>query len=1012
MAEQNTLPEISPLSNTLFFTSIKNLSFDYTLPLKSSLNRFCREQRGEASKNLFEYICYKLVQKQITTKGINEQIAIISEKFLSTKECIANLSKLNSSQKKFILIPIYHSVTHKWNAIIFVHLERQILQYFKKTSTEPIVAKIISSNINSEEDDYLLNTTMDKIENAFNFTSPEDIQFEVDSINICDQPNTSVFLLNFIEGLINQENDTDKIMNYIMKLYDESSNTNSIGSNNYFVSFNKENEMFQNLIENYINEIKIYAKVNGLIKDDKNNDEKNSGDKNAGEKKIEEAKNDETKNEDINNKEKKDEDINQKNVFDLINFQPEEEDEMESEEEAFKIVAKDNEMSLKQMEEQELFFSNNMNPPFNVNMEEINNLPPKTILGLIQEVENESDEDTEQKNEINNNSLIKKNEVESNTEEEEDNNNELKISIDNQEKKDMKEKQENKKDKEDLDKKDIQEDKENKIIEEEKNNKDNKENKEDKINIDNSNNDKKENEINSKKITTEDIKEKEEEKEKEKDNINIKKEVKKEITNIENIENIENKKGKVNKINKNIIPDYRNIQSENIVNKNMSKLSNNLDKIKNEIINNLSKENKNLRGSHGLKNNTLEKLKLITEGNPEKILSKSLTNSNEIFDNKKENTNTYSVINLQRNQKYNNSSFYVSKGSNSKSNKNNNNEKNKQNEDILKKEKNTNYSEEKSNKINDNNIKEQKKETKKDINDIKNENNHLIYESNYNQIKDINSNLINSINEENIKNIKKITGQTEIKTNTQISQQNKNISQDSNINNNYKKGKNTIIINETSNNNTVINFIEIKNNFESNNSNSDNENEIPEDGVINKIIETFSPNKTLSGMKKGIVDDEFSINKNKTYRGKPVVNFDIFSESRIKNQKLTLLNDYLYGDDNLNSEDNNINNDINLIKPEKEVDINIEENNFTIKDINNKDINNINNINNNGNSIPKRMSKRLKYRGGPEKKKLILENGENVNLINEYKNSNNCSLNMAKDLNCGCAGVNDGCFIF
>ena len=95
---------------------------------------------------------------------------MISEKFLTTKECIANLSKSNSSQKKFILIPICHSVTHKLNAIIFVHLERQILQYINKTATEPIVAKIISSNINSEEDDYLLNTTMDKIENAFNFT--------------------------------------------------------------------------------------------------------------------------------------------------------------------------------------------------------------------------------------------------------------------------------------------------------------------------------------------------------------------------------------------------------------------------------------------------------------------------------------------------------------------------------------------------------------------------------------------------------------------------------------------------------------------------------------------------------------------------------------------------------------------------------------------------------------------------------------------------------------------------
>ena len=271
MTEENPPPEVSPLSNTLFFTSLKNLSFDYTLPLKSSLNRFCREQRGEASKTLFEYLCYKIVQKQITTKGINEQIAIISEKFLSSKECIANLSKLNYSQKKFVLIPICHSVTHKWNAIIFVHLERQILQYINKTATEPIVAKIISSNINSEEDDYLLNTTMDKIENAFNFTSPEDIQFEVDSINICDQPNTSVFLLNFIEGLVSQENNTDTIMNYIMKLYDESSNTNSIGSNNYFVSFNKENEIFQNLIENYVNEIKIYAKNEGIVTQDKEN---------------------------------------------------------------------------------------------------------------------------------------------------------------------------------------------------------------------------------------------------------------------------------------------------------------------------------------------------------------------------------------------------------------------------------------------------------------------------------------------------------------------------------------------------------------------------------------------------------------------------------------------------------------------------------------------------------------------------------------------------------------------
>ena len=351
MTEENKEKETNKISNTLFFTSLKDSTFDYTIPLKLSFNRFCKENRGEASKNLFEYLCYKIINKEINNKGINEQIAIISEKFLSSKDCIINLSKLNYTQKKFILIPICHSVTHKWNAIIFVHLERQILQYINKTSTEPIVAKIISSNVNSEEDDYLLNTTMDKIENAFNFTSPEDIQFEVDSINICDQPNTSIFLLNFIEGLVSQENNTDIIMNYIMKLYDESSNTNSIGSNNYFVSFNKENEIFKDLISNYINEIKIYAKNNGIDIDNNSND-------------------------------------NNSNIFDKINFRKEEEDEFESEEEAYKIVAKDNEEALKQMEEQELFFTNNMNVPFNMNMEDINNMPQRTILMNQMKIQN------------------------------------------------------------------------------------------------------------------------------------------------------------------------------------------------------------------------------------------------------------------------------------------------------------------------------------------------------------------------------------------------------------------------------------------------------------------------------------------------------------------------------------------------------------------------------------------------------------------------------------------------
>ena len=921
MTEENKEKETNKISNTLFFTSLKDSTFDYTIPLKLSFNRFCKENRGEASKNLFEYLCYKIINKEINNKGINEQIAIISEKFLSSKDCIINLSKLNYTQKKFILIPICHSVTHKWNAIIFVHLERQILQYINKTSTEPIVAKIISSNVNSEEDDYLLNTTMDKIENAFNFTSPEDIQFEVDSINICDQPNTSIFLLNFIEGLVSQENNTDIIMNYIMKLYDESSNTNSIGSNNYFVSFNKENEIFKDLISNYINEIKIYAKNNGIDIDNNSND-------------------------------------NNSNIFDKINFRKEEEDEFESEEEAYKIVAKDNEEALKQMDEQELFFTNNMNVPFNMNMEDINNMPQRTILGLIQEVENESDEDTEQKENNNNNSLIKKDDININSDEEEE-----------------------------IDKLEIT----NKTEEKNENSENNKEN-EDKIIISKSN---EKNKKEDKLIDKEENKKINEQK----SNEGIQKEIKKSENNGIN-------QGKINSNNRNILQNYRNIKSEKTINENMSKLNNNLDKIKNEIINNLSKENKTLRGSFNQRNNTFEKLKIATELNNEDILSKSLTNNKE---NKNENNNTYNVINLQRNQKYNNSSFYVSKGESAKSN--NKNSKKEENEILTNVNNNTNYLEDKSNII------KNKKINSKNINNIiENINNNIIYESNFNKIKDINKNIINNINNNNIKNIKNAKEKSDVKTNIEITQKNQNIiKSNNNIKNNCNKGKNTIIINETSNNNTVINFIEIKNNFESNNknNNSDYENDIPEDGVTNKIIETFSPYKTLSRMKKENLNIDFLINKNKTYKGKSTIDISI-NGTKSKDMKLTLLSNYLYGTDFLNSDKNN--NDNNLSANQfNHFNLDDEENEESLKE-NEREINliykNKNNNNNlNENNIPKRTIKKLKYRGGPEKTKYI-KNEDNIDLLKEFQANNNCTLNMSNDLNCGCTGMDNGCFIF
>ena len=350
------------LKKTLLFTTIKDNSFNYSCPIKTSLNNFCKNPRGEASPFLFEYLCYKIYQKNAEKIQNNEGVAVVSENYLLSQNCKTNLIQTNSIKKNFIFIPIRNNETHKWNAIIFVQLEKQILKYMNQIKDEPIIAKIISSNVNSEDDDYILNATMDRIERIFNFISPEDIQFEVDSINISDQPNTTVFLINFIEGLLLQENN-NQIMEYIMKLYDESSNSNAIGSENYFCSFNQENEIFKNLAINYNQEMEEYLKT-------------------QSEKGI---------------------------TNDLENI--------ENEEEAINLIDKENEEIRKHMEEQEMLFNTN-------------NGNKNNYLGLIQEVENESDDEEEPKcNEINQSINLEKNENE---------NNEIKVEI-NEKKNEIKE---------------------------------------------------------------------------------------------------------------------------------------------------------------------------------------------------------------------------------------------------------------------------------------------------------------------------------------------------------------------------------------------------------------------------------------------------------------------------------------------------------------------------------------------------------------------------------------------
>ena len=248
------------LNSIIFFPSIKNGSFDYNTPMKSSLTKFDIDKTYEPSQSLFEYLCYKIVKKKLSEGTINSQTVLITEKFLTSFNCKKIFIKTKAIQKKNIIIFLQNKDTSKWNLIAFLNLEEQLKNCFNEENKKPITAKMISSNSNPDEDDFILNSTMDKLENTFDFKSPDDIQFEVDSINISDQPNTCIFLLNFIEGLIVQNDENLPL--YIKQLYDEGSNTMDPNSRNYFNSFNEVGENFENIYIKYQNELNAYFRKN------------------------------------------------------------------------------------------------------------------------------------------------------------------------------------------------------------------------------------------------------------------------------------------------------------------------------------------------------------------------------------------------------------------------------------------------------------------------------------------------------------------------------------------------------------------------------------------------------------------------------------------------------------------------------------------------------------------------------------------------------------------------------
>ena len=1006
-------PSSFTLDKTLYFTSLKNSSFDYSLPIKKNLSKFSGEYRIEASPYLFEYLCYKICQKKLEKiKSINPEISIISEKYLSSE--ISN--KSDAIRKKYVFVPIRNSISRKWNAVIFIHLEKQINQYMKQINEEPIIAKIISSNINSEEDDYILNTTMDRIESTFNFSSPEDIQFEVDSINISDQPNTSIFLLNFIEGLIEQKSDED-IMNYIMKLYDESSNTNAIGSNNYFISFNKENKLFKAILPIYEKELEEYLRTKGE-----------------------------------NNKENED-----KNLLKM----EENEDDIDSEEEALKIIAKENEEIRKQMEEQEIVFNMKINDPnYRLENDDINYKNRNNILGQIQEVDDESDDESDKKSNIISKSLklsksLKKSENNLFNDEKIKNSVKEKLvdlnEFDNIQIKEISNINENELHNEILENKEHHLNKEesieitnNNIFENIKNNdiknedkevekmeekeenymksEESDENKEENIIIVKSNN----SEIN--KINDEKIINKNQEENKENDKLKISREIENKKPNL-----IENNQKEIFK--ENDPPDKEEINNREIqINKKENEINNNIKNNVESIENQKEKEKENISMNilDKNENNSFEQINMpkfqnktieisssdikIKSNNIKDMhnsirdsLSSSNTN-NSVYEKKKvfqkrnsfgknSNYNINEDINVN---KYNNTNFYISNGI-SKDNK------------------------EKSNDNNNQNTNEKKE----------NEN-----------LENINKNVINNDSKNIIFNKKNGVGK--YKTNLPLIKKNSKtksniVNNDKKNNNIYNEGnidigkfeKNTIIINESTNNKTVINIIGIKNNYKQddtkaqvaknkkyenkndkniinnqnqiwninisnhnkinliNNENEDNEyiTKIPDDGTINRVSSTLCANNTITDIKN---------HQEKTYRTISDLN-NIKNNERTKTEPNEIVNKKTIGQ-NLQKEELKIsNNSSNCNITEEKLDNNDIINNrgsqIKLDDENNIDVNMIVN-NSNKNRIQRITSKKR------------TKNNHTYGFFKEHETTD-CGLDFTKDLKCGCTGGADsGCKIF
>ena len=94
MTNETQEKSLNNISNTLYFSSLKNGQFDYSFPLRASLHKFSNN-RTEISPFLFEYLCYKIAKKKNEEGLLNNDTAIISEQFLTSNNINLKFGKPN-----------------------------------------------------------------------------------------------------------------------------------------------------------------------------------------------------------------------------------------------------------------------------------------------------------------------------------------------------------------------------------------------------------------------------------------------------------------------------------------------------------------------------------------------------------------------------------------------------------------------------------------------------------------------------------------------------------------------------------------------------------------------------------------------------------------------------------------------------------------------------------------------------------------------------------------------------